>query len=75
MKTSKWIAFVAAITCLFFLASGIIALQWIGWALSGVTCIAWAYFAYRDKDTPRCLMEVCYFGAAIVGIYNWIGQG
>jgi len=75
MKTAKWAAFVGAISCLFFLASGHAALQWIGWALSCVACLAWAYFAHADKDHPRLLMELCYFVAAIVGVYNWIGQG
>ena len=40
-----------------------------------VTCLAWAYFGWVDKDQPRALMEVCYFIAALVGMYNWMGQG
>ena len=71
----RWVAFVAAISCLFFLASGVVALQWIGWAISSVTCLAWAYFGWVDKDQPRALMEICYFIAALVGMYNWMGQG
>jgi hypothetical protein len=74
LTTAKWLAFIGAISCLFFLASGVIALQWIGWALSSVTCVAWAYFAYLDRDKPRCLMELCYLIAALAGVYNWIGQ-
>ena len=71
-NTSRWAALVLALLSVVFLASGSIASQWIGWALSVVACIFWANFARVDKDTPRMLMELFYLGASIWGIYNWI---
>ena len=73
-EMSRWIFFICAITALFLLTSAVVELQWIGWSISSVSYIAWAYFAYKDKDTPRFLMELTYFGAALWGIYNWIGR-
>jgi len=68
----RWIFFIVAITALFFLTSGVVGLQWIGWSLSSFSCIGWAYFAYVDKDTPRLLMELTYFSAALWGVHNWL---
>ena len=70
----RWLAFIAAVVSLGMLTSGAISLQWIGWSISCGTCLAWAYFAKQDKDTPRMLMEICFFLAAGWGVYNWIGQ-
>ena len=73
MNMYRWLAFVCAVSSLFLLTSGKIELQWIGWSMSGGSCLAWAYFAYQDKDTPRFLMEGTYFVAALWGVYYWIG--
>ena len=70
----RWIAFFAAVISLAMLTSGSISLQWVGWSISCCTCLAWAYFARQDKDTPRMLMEFCFFVAALWGVHNWIGQ-
>ena len=71
----RWLAFLGAVASLLLLTSGVINFQWIGWSLSSCSCVVWAYFAYKDKDTPRLMMEICYFTAALWGIYNWIGKG
>jgi len=70
----RWLAFIAAVVSLAMLTSGEVSIQWIGWSISCGTCLAWAYFARQDKDTPRMLMETCFFIAALWGVYNWIGQ-
>ena len=70
----RWVAFIAAVISLAMLTSGIISIQWFGWSISCCTCLAWAYFARQDKDTPRMLMEFCFFVAALWGVHNWIGQ-
>ena len=70
----RWLAFIGAVISLAMLTSGSVSIQWIGWSISCGTCLAWAYFARQDKDTPRMLMETCFFIAALWGVYNWIGQ-
>jgi len=68
----RWIAFVGAVSSLLLLTSGNVSIQWIGWTVSSISCLAWIWFAKKDKDVPRMLMEICYFIAGIWGIYNWI---
>ncbi len=74
IRKGRWLALAAAIISVLTLTSGVIALQWIGWTLSAIACIAWGYFAKIDKDIPRFIMELFYFFAALWGIYNWSGQ-
>ena len=74
MRYARWIAFITTMSALLFLTSGRVSFQWIGWSLSCVSCLAWAWFAHRDKDTPRMLMEIFVCLTAIVGVYNWVGQ-
>ena len=68
----RWIAFVGAVASLLLLTSGNVSIQWIGWTVSSISCLAWIWFAKQDKDVPRMLMEICYFSAGLWGIYNWI---
>jgi len=68
----RWIAFVAVVSSLLLLTSGDSSVQWMGWTISCCSCLAWAWFAVKDKDTPRMLMEICYFVAGLWGIYNWM---
>ena len=70
----RWIALIGAVISLFLLASGHVNVQWIGWSISCVTCLAWAYFAKIDGDAPRMLMELLFFIAATLGVYNWFGR-
>jgi len=74
MKIQRWFAFVGAVLASLILTSGIVNIQWIGWTISCVSCLAWAYFGYSDRDLPRMLMEIFYFAAALLGIHNWYGQ-
>ena len=68
----RWFAVIGAVVSLLFLTSGYSSVQWIGWAVSSVSCLAWVWFARQDKDTPRMLMEMCYLIAGLWGIYNWL---
>ncbi len=68
----RWFAFIGAVVSLLFLTSGYSSVQWIGWSVSSVSCLAWVWFARQDKDTPRMLMEMCYLIAGLWGIYNWL---
>ena len=68
----RWIAFIGAVASLLLLTSGNIYVQWIGWTVSSMSCLALIWFAKKDKDVPRMLMEICYFSAGLWGIYNWI---
>ena len=68
----RWIAFIAVLISLTLLTSGNVGVQWIGWVISSCSSLAWAWFAVKDKDTPRMLMEICYFAAGAWGIYNWM---
>jgi len=68
----RWLAFIGAVVSLLFLTSGYVSIQWLGWSVSSVSCLAWVWFAQQDKDTPRMLMEMCYLIAGLWGIYNWI---
>jgi hypothetical protein len=34
----------------------------------------WIWFAVKDKDTPRALMELMYLLLAMRAVYNWIIQ-
>jgi hypothetical protein len=74
IRKGRWLALAGALLSVLTLTSGVIALQWIGWTLSAITCLAWGYFARVDKDTPRFIMELFYFFAALWGVYNWTGQ-
>ena len=67
----RWIAFFGVIVSLILLTSGRAEMQWIGWLLSCLTCLAWAYFAKKDGDIPRMLMELFYFLASVWGVHNW----
>jgi len=68
----RWLAFLGAVASLLLLTSGDVTVQWIGWSVSCFSCLGWIWFAKEDKDTPRMLMEICYFSAGLWGIYNWI---
>ena len=70
----RWLAFLGAVVALGLLTSGVISLQWLGWSISCFSCLSWSYFARIDRDIPRMCMEICFFVAAVWGIYNWIGQ-
>ena len=68
----RWVAFLGAVSSLVLLTSGVVSIQWLGWLISSISCLAWIYFARQDRDSPRMLMEICYLTAGLWGIYNWI---
>jgi hypothetical protein len=46
--------------------------QAIGWAMAGVSCLMWIWFAIKDKDIPRAMMELMYMLLAMRAVYNWM---
>lgn len=68
----RWLGFIIAIVAAYILSDAKQATQWIGWAMACVSCSMWIYFAYKDKDTPRALMELMYLLLAMRAVYNWL---
>ena len=68
----RWTGFILAMISDFLLSGGDTKMQWLGWSIACVSCSIWIYMGYKDKDTPRALMELFYLLLAIRGIYNWI---
>lgn len=69
----RWAGFILAITGAVLLTGGNVQYQWVGWAISCVSCSIWIYMGWHDRDMPRALMEVFYLLLAIRGVINWIG--
>lgn len=70
----RWLGFLLAMVGAFILSGGNADIQWIGWGVACVSCCIWIYMGYKDRDTPRALMELFYLLLAIRGVYNWVGQ-
>jgi hypothetical protein len=68
----RWLGFVLAMIAAYILSDANPATQWIGWSIATVSCTMWIWFAYKDKDTPRALMELFYLLLAIRAVYNWL---
>ena len=68
----RWTGFILAMISAFLLSGGDTKMQWLGWSIACISCSIWIYMGYKDKDTPRALMELFYLLLAIRGIYNWI---
>ena len=68
----RWFGFVLAMIGAFILSGGNPDIQWIGWAVSSVSCSIWIYMGYKDRDVPRTLMELMYLFLAMRGIWNWM---
>ena len=56
----RWLGFILAMTGAFVLSNANVETQWIGWAMGLVSCRIWVYFGWKDRDTPRTLMELMY---------------
>ena len=67
----RWTGFLMAIVATFILSNADVETQWIGWALGCVSCTIWVYFGWKDKDTPRALMEVMYLLLSVRAVFNW----
>lgn len=67
----RWLGFVLAMASAYILSGGDQNDQWLGWFIAFFSCMIWVYMGYKDKDTPRALMELMYLALAIRGIWNW----
>ena len=72
LKGWRWIGFVLAMVSAFLLSGGNPNLQWTGWSVACVSCSIWIYMGFKDRDTPRALMEIFYLLLAVRGVYNWL---
>ena len=70
----RWVGFILAMVGAFVLSNADPETQWIGWGIGSVSCAIWLYMGFKDGDTPRALMELCYLLLALRAIYNWILQ-
>mgnify|MGYP001300649059 CR=1 FL=1 len=68
---ARWFAFSLTMLGTWLLTNTNINLFWVGWFISGISTIMWTYFAFKDKDTPRALMEVCFVLLCIRGVINF----
>jgi drug/metabolite transporter (DMT)-like permease len=68
----RWIGFLVAMIGTFILSSADVETQWIGWAMGLVSCSIWVYFGWKDRDTPRTLMELMYLLLSMRAVYNWL---
>ena len=68
----RWLGFILAITGVYVLSSANVSTQWIGWLITGTSCAIWAVIGWKDKDTPRMLMELVYLSLALRAILNWL---
>lgn len=70
----RWLGFILAVIGALLLTDGNVDYQWVGWAISCVSCGIWVYIGLHDKDIPRALMEFFYLVLAIRGVINWLGM-
>ena len=68
----RWLGFIIAIIAAFILSDADPKTQAIGWGLACFSCAMWIYFAIKDKDVPRALMELMYMLLAMRAVYNWM---
>tara|TARA_Y100001970_G_C14234689_1_gene861031 strand:+ start:1003 stop:1215 length:213 start_codon:yes stop_codon:yes gene_type:complete len=67
----RWIAFATTMLGTWLLTNTNISLFSLGWGISGLSTLAWAYFGFKDRDYPRALMEVCFVLLCIRGVINF----
>ena len=70
----RGLGFIIAIIGCFVLSNADPDTQWVGWSIACISCAMWIWFAVKDKDTPRALMELMYLLLAMRAVYNWIIQ-
>jgi hypothetical protein len=68
---ARWIAFLLTMFGAWLLTNTNINLFSLGWFISAVSTGMWTYFAYKDGDTPRALMEFLFVILCIRGIINF----
>ena len=67
----RWIAFILTMLGTWLLTNTNFNFFSLGWGISGLSTIMWVIFAYKDKDIPRTLMEVCFVILCIRGVINF----
>ena len=68
---ARWIAFAATMLGTWILTNTNVNLFALGCFISAITTIMWAYFAFKDKDIPRALMEICFVFLCFRGVINF----
>ena len=68
---ARWIAFLLTMLGTWLLTNTNINLFSLGWFISGISTTMLTYFAFKDKDVPRALMEVCFILLCIRGVINF----
>ena len=72
LDKGRWIGFLIAISAAYVLSDSNPDTQAIGWAMAGVRCLMLIWFAIKDKDIPRAMMELMYMLLAMRAVYNWM---
>ena len=72
LDKGRWLGFLIAIGAANVLSDANPDTQAIGWAMACVSCLMWIYFAVKDKDIPRAMMELMYMLLAMRAVYNWM---
>jgi drug/metabolite transporter (DMT)-like permease len=72
LDKGRWIGFIIAIIAAYILSDADVTTQALGWGLACVSCSMWVYFAVKDKDIPRAMMELMYMLLAMRAVYNWV---
>ena len=65
----RWIGFLLSVIAVFILTDKNPNTM-LGWSISSLSCGLWVYFAYKDRDTPRTVMELMYLLLEIRGVMN-----
>ena len=68
---ARWVAFVLTMFGTWLLTSTNISFFSLGWGISAVSTAMWTYFAFKDGDTPRALMEFIFILLCIRGVINF----
>ena len=72
LDKGRWIGFIIAIIAAYILSDADVTTQALGWGLACVSSSMWVYFAVKDKDIPRAMMELMYMLLAMRAVYNWV---
>jgi len=67
----RWIAFATTMLGTWLLTNTNVTLFSLGWGISAISTLAWAYFGFKDQDYPRAIMEVCFVLLCIRGVINF----
>ena len=68
---ARWFALLLCLAGTWLLTNTNINFFSLGWAISAVSTAMWTYFAYRDGDAPRALMEFLFVILCIRGVINF----